>query len=53
MTMALTQTQWRIVAVSVWATAQAVRPSISCLLKEKALVSSIPSFRLGSWKEIK
>lgn len=40
MTMALTQTQWRIVVESVWVMAQAVRQSISRLMREKALVSS-------------
>lgn len=39
MTLALTQTQWRIVVESVWAMAQVVRRSISRLIKEKALVS--------------
>lgn len=39
MTMALTLTQWRTVVESVWATAQAVRLSISRLTKGKALVS--------------
>ncbi len=40
MTMASTQMRWRIVVESVWAMAQAVRRSISRLMKEKALVSS-------------
>lgn len=39
MTMALTQTLWRIVVESVWVMAQAVRQSISLLMKEMALVS--------------
>lgn len=40
MTMASTQTRWRIAVASVWAMARAARRSISRLMKEKALVSS-------------
>jgi len=50
-TMALTQTQWRIVVESVWATAQAVRQFISCLTKERVLVSVIPTIEIRLQKK--
>lgn len=46
-TMALTQMQWKTVAVCVWVTAKAVRWSTSHLMKKKAWVSPELRGQLG------